>query len=376
MQLIRSIVSAVVPFAAVASLTACGELTGIVTDPDAPSNVTYELVPSGDPNSPSGVLLSWDVPSSGRGNAFNVYGRLRPGDPWQLRATTTSPTFHDVGVPEAQYYIATRDGNGQDIAQSAVLTIDLFAGRLPAPQGLTSVSLNAAIQLTWSANAVSSSPATFDHYLVYSTTYDATRGVCTANWVREGSTASDGFFSGNLTNGVSRCFSVSAVTRDGHESEWSSSRFDTPRVDARNAFVYAAAARPDSSSFIFFEDATKKLGVVGPGTRADADLMVTQRSDGTLWLAPVRAQVSIALYSNKPVTDLTSIDRAPSAGYGGTPIQAASGFGYVVRITKPDGVHYAGLRVAYVASNYVVFDWSYQTGPGNAELNRIGSFSH
>jgi hypothetical protein len=367
MRLIRLIPMAVVTLV---PLAACDELTGLGTDPDAPANVTYELLPSGDPNSPAGVLLTWDVPRSGRANSFNVYGRDAAGAAWQLRATTTSPTFHDAGRPESQYYVATRDANGQEIAQSNIVTIDLVSSRLPAPQSLSSISLNAAIQLTWSGNAVAASPSTFDHYLVYSTSYDASRGVCTANWVREGSTASDGFFAGNLTNGVSRCFAVSAVTRDGHESDWSASRLDTPRVDARNAFVYATAVRSDSSSFLFFEDATKKLGVVGLGTRADADVTVSQRSDGTLWFTPARSDVAVTLYSTKPVTDLTSIDRAPTAGFGATAIQAVAGYGYVFRITKADGVHYAGVRVAYVARDYVVFDWSYQTGPGNAELNR------
>jgi hypothetical protein len=234
-----------------------------------------------------------------------------------------------------------------------------------------SISLNGAVQLTWSDNAVAANPQAFDHYLVYSTTYDASRSVCTASWVREGSTASDGFYAGNLTNGVSRCFAVSAVTVDGHESTWSTSRLDTPRFDAKNALVYATAVRADSSSFLFFEDATKKLGVVGLATRVDADLTISQRSDCTMWLTPARSDVAIALYSNRPVTDLTSIDRAPTSGYGSTSIQAVAGFGYVVRVTKADGVHYAGVRVAYVAKDYVVFDWAYQSAVGNAELNRV-----
>jgi hypothetical protein len=368
MRLYRFVLIAALPLA---PLAACDELTGLTTDPDAPANVTFELLPSGDPNAPAGVILSWDVPRSGRANAFNVYGRQSTTASWQLRATTTSPTFHDSGMPEAQYYVATRDANGQEIAQSNTVTIDLSAGRLPSPQGLTSISLNSAIQLTWSGNAVAASPSTFDHYLVYSTAYDASRGVCTANWVREGSTASDGFFAGNLTNGVSRCYAVSAVTVDGHESIWSSSRLDTPRLDARNALVYATAVRGDSSSFLFFEDATKRTGVVGPAARSDADVTVAQRSDGTLWFTPARSDVTVTLYSTKPITDLTSIDRAPSAGFGSGAIQAVPGFGYVFRITKPDGAHYAGVRVAFVSKDYVVFDWSYQSGPGNPELIRI-----
>src|SRR5262249_47450897 len=146
--------------------------------------------------------------------SFNVYARESTGNQWQLRATTTSPTFHDAGIPEAAYYVATRDANGNEIANSNIVTIDLQA-RLPAPQGLGSISLNGAVQLFWSPNAVTTS---FDHYLVYSSTYDGTRAVCNNDWVLEGSTVSDGFLVGNLTNGVSQCYVVSAVTTDGHES--------------------------------------------------------------------------------------------------------------------------------------------------------------
>jgi hypothetical protein len=34
-------------------------------------------------------------------------------------------------------------------------------------------------------------------------------------------------------------------------------------------------------------------------------------------------------------------------------------------------VHYGAARVAYVAQDYVVFDWSYQSAAGNIELTRV-----
>lgn len=365
MRLFRPLLVLVAPL-----LVACDELTGLTGGSDAPVNLSYQLVPSGDPSSPLGVLLSWSYPSSGRANSFNVYGRTGSGGQWILRATTTSPTFHDAGVPESQYYVATRSANGDEIAQSSVLTIDLRSSRLPAPLGLTSISLNGAVQLLWRSNAVDAAHGTFDYYRVYSTAYDGSRGVCTANWVVEGSTVSDGFYSGNLTNGVSHCYAVTAISIDGKESDWSESRLDTPRPDARNAFVYASATRRDSSGFVFLDDVTKKLGVVSTSTRTDLDFTVERHQDGSLWFSPARAGVTLALYSNKPVGDLTSIDRAPSTGFGAVTIEALPGFAYVFRITKADGVHFAGVRVAFRTSDYVVFDWSYQTAAGNPELNR------
>ncbi|HEY9229819.1 MAG TPA: hypothetical protein VIP11_24420 [Gemmatimonadaceae bacterium] len=352
-------------------LVGCEELTGLTSDPDAPINLTYQLVPSGDPNAPLGVLLSWDMPRSGIANSFNVYGRSTMGGGWHLRATTTSTTFHDIGTPEVQYYVTTRDIDANEIAESAIVTIDLNASRLPAPLGLTSISLNGAIQLAWQGNAVQAGQGRFDYYRVYSTAYDGSRGVCTANWSVEGSTVSDAFYAGNLTNGASRCFAVSAVTRDGHESMWSDSRLDTPRFDARNAFVYSTTARRDSSGFLFFDDASRRVGVVAASSRTDLDFTLERQSDGSLWFAPARSGVTMLLYSVNPVADLTSIDRAPSTGFNNARIEAVPGYAYVFRVQKSDGVHFGAIRVAFKANEYVVFDWSYQSSPGNAELNRM-----
>jgi hypothetical protein len=350
-------------------LAACEIATNpIVTDPDAPANLTYQLIPSGNPNQPLGVLLSWDVPSSGRANSFNVYGR-ESGGGWQLRATTTSPTFHDAGTPEAQYYVATRDANGNEIANSNTVTIDL-QDRLPAPQGLGSISLNRAVQLFWSSNAVDASSA-FDHYLVYSSSYDAARAVCNSDWVLEGSTVSDGFLVGNLTNGISQCYVVSAVTLDGHESVWSTSRVDTPRYDARNVFVYSRQARSDSAGFLFFDQTNQKIGSVAAASRTDLDFTIERHDDGSLWFSPARADVTMGLYSATPVTDLTSIDKATAGALSAVSIEAVPGYAYVFRVPKNDGVHYAAARVAFVTDTYVVFDWAYQNAPGNAELNVV-----
>src|SRR5690349_24191612 len=146
MRLSRWLLVALLPIAA------CEDLAGPFTDPDAPANLVYQLTPSGDPNAPLAVLLSWDIPLSNNFNAFNVYGRVGGGD-WQLRGTTTSNTFHDAGVPDIQYYVASRDVDGNDIARSNTVTIDLHAN-VPAPTGFTSVSLNGAVQLVWSSSAV------------------------------------------------------------------------------------------------------------------------------------------------------------------------------------------------------------------------------
>src|SRR5206468_8296973 len=125
------------------------DVTGI--DPNAPTNLTYQLIPSGDPNAPLGIILNWDAPSNGRAVAFDVFGRTSTSADWVLRATTTSPSFHDI-VPELQYYVVANDDQGNFLGQTPSITVD-FRSELPAPLGLHSITLNAAIQLAWSDNA-------------------------------------------------------------------------------------------------------------------------------------------------------------------------------------------------------------------------------
>jgi hypothetical protein len=356
--------------ASVIPLAACDltDATGI--DPNAPSNLSYQLIPSGDPNAPLGIILSWDAPASGRAIAFDVFGRPSTSADWNLRTTTTSPSFHDV-YPEEEYYVVANDEQGNPLGQTRAITVDLHSV-LPAPAGLRSVSLNGAIQLAWSSNALDANRNAFDYYRVYSGAYDAAHSSCAA-WNLEGSTVSDAFLSSNLQNGVTRCFAVSAVSRDGHESSWSAASHDTPRYDARNVLVYARDVRPDSSGFVFYDEGTHGYGEVAASTKVGLDFTIERHSDGSLWFKPSRTDVLMATYGTARVPDLTSIDNAPASTLSGVTIEAVPGYGYVFSTRKSDGVHYAAARVAYVAQDYVVFDWSYQSAVGNVELSRVAA---
>ena len=130
--------------ASVVPLAACDitDATGI--DPNAPSNLA-PAHPSGDPNAPLGVILSWDAPSSGRAIAFDVFGRTSSNSDWQLRATTTSPSFHDLYTELA--VLRRRPTTPTAIPRRDPRDHDRHASELPAPLGLHSISLNGAIQL-------------------------------------------------------------------------------------------------------------------------------------------------------------------------------------------------------------------------------------
>jgi hypothetical protein len=254
----------------------------------------------------------------------------------------------------------------------------LIGSPLPAPNSLASVSLNRAIELDWSDNAFESAPIRFAIYRVYSASYDLDLGLCGAQWDVEGTTVAPEFLVGALTNGVPRCYGVTALSTDGFESDQSPLRQDTPRPDARNVLVYAFGTKPDSSGFRFWDDfdndgigQADELGLIEPGNTTDIDVVIHRNdTDSSLWLVPVYTGTTIRSYG--PVADLTSIDFAPVSGYAGDSLPARVGYGYVVKLVDGTALHYGALRISHVGRQYVIFDWSLQTDPGNPELSVRG----
>jgi hypothetical protein len=340
---------------------------------EAPSDLTYQLIPSGDPDEPSGILLSWSDPGDPDIEVFVIYSRASSSGAWSRRAATTSTTFHDAGIPHLQYHVVSEDGAGNQSGPSNSITVD-ERNRLPAPSTLVSVSLDRAIQLSWSANGRDADPSMFDYYRVYSTTYDLDANVCAGDfWVLEGTTVSEDFLATGLTNGAPRCFASSTVSRDGHESLWTTPRADTPRYDSRNILLFAVQDSLAASGFRFHFPSTGGMGEVVAGNRADIDFKLERRADGSVWITPVRDGTKLALYSTSPVTDLTSIDIAPTRDRFSTgAIEAVPGYAYVVETVLSDGLHYGALRVTHSTSDYMIFDWAYQSDPGNPEL-RVGT---
>jgi hypothetical protein len=364
----------IVALAALGALAACDntyDSVGPNNGPAAPTNLRYQLVPSGDPTAPQAITLFWDEPNDPSIQSYAVYSRGSTSEQWGLRATTTSPSFRDEGIPHLQYYVAATDGSGYESSPSNTITVDP-ANQLSRVQSLTSISLNHAVQLSWSANARQGNASLFDYYRVYSTTYDLDAGLCDdTRWVLEGTTVSEDFIASGLTNGSPRCFAVSAVSTDGHESVWSQPRADTPRVDARNVLVYSTVGELGESGFRFSYPGTG-YGVVTSGDRTDIDFRVERHNDGSLWLVPVRTGTRLALYDTSPTTDLTSIDVAPARSQFSTgSIEAVPGYGYVVETSDAQGLHYGAVRITHVGSSYLILDWAYQTDPGNPELSRV-----
>jgi hypothetical protein len=349
--------------------TSACETTGVFdpVDPDEPTDLFYQLIPSGDPEAPAGILLQWTAPQSGRAVTYDVYSRASTGEDFGLRATTTSSSFHDAGFPQFQYYVRALDADEQDLGATDVVEVD-ERNRLPAPLALTSVTLNGGVELQWDQNAYEADPDLFDFYRVYSTSAGPS-GCDEFDWALEGTTVSDGFVSRNLPNGVTRCFAVSAISRDGHESLWSGIREDTPRYDARSIVLDASDVRRLSSGFVFMPGGSGAFGSVVSDTTPGADVVLERRVDG-LWFRAARAQARVTQYGTSPVSELTSIDRAPAGGYTDA-VRVMAGFGYVFRVQYSDGVRFAAIRVVHVSADYVLFDFAFQSLSGSGELMRV-----
>jgi hypothetical protein len=340
-----------------------------------PANLHYALDPSGDPDRPAGILLLWDDVPDPALASYRIYSRGNTGGTYGLRGETSSNTFHDNGVPHLQYFVVAVDANGDESDPSAVVTVDERL-QLERPASLTSISLNGAIHLDWSDNAFVADPQRFQWYRVYSASYDLDQGLCGSDWSLEGTTVAPEFLAGALANGVPRCYGVSAISREGYESLWSPLRQDTPRPDSRNVLVFAFDANTPLAGFRFWDDVNQdglaqptELGLVQDGSRTDIDFWVYRDpADSTLWVVPEFSGTTLRLYASTPIGDLTDIDFAPAGGYSRAMIQAAPGFGYVFQIIEGSILRYGALRVTHVGRDYLIFDWSLQTDPGNPEL--------
>jgi len=251
---------------------------------------------------------------------------------------------------------------------------------LETPGSLVGTSLNGAILLAWSDNAYNNAPAEFLEYRVYSTSYSIDAGLCGDEWGFEGSTIAPEFLVSALENGIPRCYVTVSVSIDGLESDFPQPWADTPRPDARNVIVWAYQANQSMSGFRFWDDVNGnrlvdplELGTVGDGNRTDIDFWVDRDGNGDFWLVPERVGTTIAVYGVDPIEDLTSIDLAPESGYSGLAVSAVPQWGYVFQMDEGDpNPRFGGLRVTHVGRDFMIFDWSYQTDPGNPELSVHG----
>ena len=357
----------VAALATIALLSGCQDfLSG--TDSRDPTNLTYSFT-GVTGTGLAGVMLSWEAPRAREAWSYAVYGRTGTTGEWYLVGITTSRTFHDAGAPQRQYHVTAREEEEYEFGRSRTITIE-YAAAPAAPVGLTGVSMNRAVHLSWVAPSGTGSAGEVQQYRVFSTGHSAAAGCDVARWAPVGATAAPAFLVAGLTNGVSQCYAVTAVSRSGMESAMTRAWTDTPRHDARHVLVDAFAVQPASSGFIFHDALRSQFGAVVDGSRADVDFRVERGSDGRFTLRAMRDAVRIAPYGTGPVADLSAVDVAPASGYTASAVIAEPGHLFVFRMERSDGPRFGAVRVAYTTSHAVVLDWAYQSAAGNPELGR------
>ena len=253
------------------------------------------------------------------------------------------------------------------------------------PAILESTTLDGAVALLWDDNSYVADPANFEAYGIYSTSYDLDNDLCGSTWALEGTTVAPEFVVGALTNGVPRCFAVTARSLEGAESARSTIVADTPRPDSRNLVLNVMQAQDAGSGFRFWDDFNGdqvtqdgELAQVRAGSAADIDFAVERDVSGSVFLRPVRPGTGVEFFSDLPVEDLTSVSFAPCiqdaspdgcASYNASPIDAIPGFGYVFETNGGDTfVRYGAIRVTHVGPTFIIVDWAFQTDRGNPML--------
>lgn len=357
---------------ALVALAACStsdRVTGNNFNLTPPSNLTYQLIPSGNADAPEGIDLRWDPVNDPNISDYAVFSRASTSDQWSLRAQTTSPSFEDLGQPDLQYYVASEAADGSMSAPSNVITVD-NTNKLPPPQDLSAIALDMAVELSWAPNARLADAAAFSYYRVYSTVYHASQNLCDTQWVLEGTTVSEDFIASGLPNGQPRCFDVSAISIDGHESDWPTPIAIAPSATAGDVVVFSSQDSLAKSGFTLGASMNTR-DMTASGARTDIDFRVDRHADGSMWIVPVKPGTSVALYSTQPISNLSAMGVAPTSGFTSGAVQAKAKLGYVIQTARSDGMHYARVRVAAVGHDYIIFEWSYQQSPGDPVFNRV-----
>ena len=112
----------------------------------APENLTYQVEPNGLDDLPTGVLLRWDFDPDPDISVWRVYSRPGSTGEFGLRGSTTSNSFHDVGVPHLEYFVTAEAFDGIESAPSN--TVAISPGSAPPDIGTLPPPLDATASAT------------------------------------------------------------------------------------------------------------------------------------------------------------------------------------------------------------------------------------
>jgi hypothetical protein len=220
-----------------------------------------------------------------------------------------------------------------------------------APRGVYSVTGDQQATLRWLANTENDVAG----YRIYQAPC-ATGDACPYD--RVGTTTGTTFVVTGLTNGTTKFFAVAAVDENGNESDLSyETIFDTPRPAGFGATLANFVNTTAGAGWDFSAAMTRASD--------DPATDVFYGYNGSVYQMFTRDGLT-DIQDMGWVSKLDDIDFAPGAGWSpsGT-VELIPGHCYIVW-TRTD--NYAKFRVSSLSPTAVVFDWAYQTDPGNGEL--------
>ena len=217
------------------------------------------------------------------------------------------------------------------------------------PSAIRTISLDDAVQIEWAPNRESDLAG---YHIWVSDQYDGRYSMI-------GTAREPMYVDYDARNGFKYYYGITSFDYEGNESDMSHDvAYDTPRPEGFGVRLYDYTAFPSTAGYDF---STYSIG------QYDDDFtdVFFQNFSGRFYLN---------VWDDTDIQDMgysSSLDEisvAPESGWSPSKYaEAIEGHTYVVW-TWDD--HYAKVRVRGITSNSVIFDWAYQTSPGNPELKR------
>ena len=163
-----------------------------------------------------------------------------------------------------------------------------------------------------------------------------------------------------VRNGETYFYAVSAYDTDGNESALSpENAWDTPRPQGQNVALDDYNLFPGRSGFDFSQPQKGSI----PWNAAATDIYFGL--DTVVNVAYLYSDNETHMQDLGYHESFDSIDFVPEFGYTTLFVELIEG--HIYAISTPDG-NFAKIQVRTLSDDAVIFDWAYQTEPGNLQL--------
>jgi hypothetical protein len=218
------------------------------------------------------------------------------------------------------------------------------------PTGVQVLNGDQRVDLYWNYNR-ENDVAGYNVYYAYS--YDG-------KYTLIGSTGNNYFTDYGVSNGVEYYYAVTAYDYNGNESDLSTDViYATPRPEGFNQSISDYRTNPNMAGYSF-----SKYSVVAYDS-IDADFFF-ENYNGDYYLD---VWDDTDIQDMGTTNDIYDIPEAPTSGWSTTK-DAPAIIGHTYVIWTWDN-HYAKVRISYMTSNRIVFDWAYQLVKGNRQLKVV-----